>query len=138
MMKNISPSHTLIRLTNIWQTMFSTEPFIDFSTEQYPMLIGIQRLCQKEKDGFLSTKYQFQSLLRGDTLARTQEKSTRAVLLGELRTFKKECNDNELALVGLRTLIITYFCCFIKRQFTYFVLVIGFYHQNWSLLGCDS
>jgi len=88
--------------------MFSTQPFIDFSTEQCPMLIGIQRLCQKEKDGLFSTKYQFQSLLKGDTLTRTQEKSTRAVLLGELRIFKKECNDNELALVSLRTLIITY------------------------------
>jgi hypothetical protein len=118
--------------------MFSTQPFIDFSTEQCPMLIGIQRLCQEEKDELFSTKYQFQSLLKGDTLTRTQEKSTRAVLLDELTIFKKECDDNELALVSLKAFIITYFGCFIKRQFTYFVLVIGFYHQDWSLLGCDS
>jgi hypothetical protein len=80
--------------------MFSTEFFDAFSTEECPMLIGIMQLFQEENDKFLTTEYQFKSLLKGDTLTRTQNKVTREMLLNELVIFKEECDENEQALVS--------------------------------------
>ena len=81
--------------------IFSTNLFDNISTEQCPMLIGIMRLFEEEKNGLLTSEYEFKTLLKGDTLTRTQSKSNRETVLKELTFFKQECYDNEQALVSL-------------------------------------
>ncbi|CAF1373870.1 unnamed protein product [Rotaria sordida] len=46
-------------------------------------------------------EYEVKLLFNGDTLTRTQERSTYETLLRELIIFKEEFDDNEQALVGL-------------------------------------
>ncbi|CAF4393858.1 unnamed protein product, partial [Rotaria sordida] len=75
--------------------MFSTELPDSQNVEQYPMLIGIMRLFEEKKNDSLISEYQFKILLKGDTLIRTQEKSTRDNVLDELAVFKEECDENE-------------------------------------------
>ncbi len=64
------------------------------------MLIGIMRRPNGEEGWAFTTKYQFESLLKCDTLTRTQEKPTREALLRELIIFKEKCDENEQALVS--------------------------------------
>ncbi|CAF1316831.1 unnamed protein product [Rotaria sordida] len=85
-------------LQSIWKEMFSTELPDSQNVEQYPMLIGIMRLFEEKKNDSLISEYQFKILLKGDTLIRTQEKSTRDNVLDELAVFKEECDENERTL----------------------------------------
>jgi hypothetical protein len=64
------------------------------------MLIGIMRRSADEKDWLSIPEYQFRPLLKGDTLIRTQEKFSPESILNELSMFKKECDENEQALVS--------------------------------------
>ena len=57
------------------------------------------RLFVENKNGIFTSEYQFKSLLKGDVLTRTQDKSNREAVLNELAIFKEECDDNEQALV---------------------------------------
>ena len=64
------------------------------------MLIGIMRLYVENREGSLTSEYQFKVLLKGDILIRTREKYSRESVLNELSIFKQECNENEQALVS--------------------------------------
>jgi hypothetical protein len=81
--------------------MFSNQRLNIPSVEECPMLIGIMRRSAGENGWSFTSEYEFKSLLNGDTLLRTQEKSTRKTLLRELIIFKEKCDDNEQALVNL-------------------------------------
>ncbi|CAF1043854.1 unnamed protein product [Adineta steineri] len=59
------------------------------------MLIGITRRPTEIKCWLPTSQYQFTSLLKGDTLIRSQEKSIMKTLLSELSTFKEECDNTE-------------------------------------------
>ncbi|CAF4206823.1 unnamed protein product, partial [Adineta steineri] len=71
-------------MSTIWEKTFSTPLFNDFSIEKCPMLIGITRRSTEIKCWTPTSKYQFTSLLKGDTLIRSQEKSIMKTLLSEL------------------------------------------------------
>jgi len=86
-------------LTNIWEEIFSTKFFDDFSIEQCPLLIGIMRLFEDKTSELIKSEYQFKSLLKCDILTRTHMTVNREILLNELRFFKKECDENEEVLV---------------------------------------
>jgi hypothetical protein len=88
-------------LTKIWEEMFSTQLFNVISAEQCPMLIIIMRQSAGEQRWLSKSEYDFTSLLKGDTLTDTQEKSTCETLLRELIIFKEKCDDNEQTLVNL-------------------------------------
>lgn len=94
------------RLEKIWEEIFSTKFFDDFSIEECPLLIGIIRLFEYKIDELVTSEYQFKSLLKGDILTRTQQTINREILLNELCMFKKQCYENELDLVSI-------FSCFI-------------------------
>ncbi|CAF3792056.1 unnamed protein product [Rotaria sordida] len=88
------------QLIQIWSEMFSIE-FLNVSiAEQCPMLIGIMRRSARTKDWSLTGEYEVKLLLNGDTLTRTQERSTYETLLRELIIFKEEFDDNEQALIS--------------------------------------
>ncbi|UJR34718.1 hypothetical protein I4U23_027495 [Adineta vaga] len=83
-------------LTNIWEEMFSTRLFDEFSIEECPLLIGIMRLCEyNSKNGIITSEYQFKGLTKGNTLIRTGLKIDHGNLLYELNRFKEECYNNE-------------------------------------------
>ncbi len=107
--------------------MFSIQKLDISSVEQCPMLIGIMRRFEGEKGSSLTSDYEFKSLLTGDTLTRTSEKSTRERLLRELIIFKKKCDDNEQALVSLFVILHIFLINFIS--------VIRFRYQDRTLLG---
>ncbi|CAF4036536.1 unnamed protein product [Rotaria sordida] len=66
---------------------FDHDPFFD---ERENRIIGIE--------SFTECEYEVKLLLNGDTLTRTQERSTYETLLRELIIFKEEFDDNEQAL----------------------------------------
>ncbi|CAF1303550.1 unnamed protein product [Rotaria sordida] len=69
---------------------FDHDPFFD---ERKNGIIGIE--------SFTECEYEVKLLLNGDTLTRTQERSTYETLLRELIIFKEEFDDNEQALLSL-------------------------------------
>ncbi|CAF1494244.1 unnamed protein product [Adineta steineri] len=83
------------RLSTIWENTFSSPLFNDFSVEKCPMLIGITRRSTEIKSWLPTSEYQFTSLLKGNTLTRTQQKWDIETLLSELITFKDECDNIE-------------------------------------------
>jgi len=102
-------------LIKLWQQVFPLEPLEEFSIHECPVLIGITRLCYEEKDGSVLSDYQFKSLLKGDTLTRTQNKVIFVkweILLNELVNFREECLENEQALVSFSLLICVIFTVF--------------------------
>jgi hypothetical protein len=92
-------------LSKIWEEIFSTQFFDDFSIEECPLLIGIMRLFEYKTDDLIKSEYEFKSLLKCDMLTRIRKTVNREMLLNELRSFKKECDENEEVLVSL-----DYFC----------------------------
>lgn len=66
------------------------------------MLIGITRRLPGRKQWMETVEYQFTSLLKGNTMIRSQEHSTQDTVICELMSFKEECVAIELALVGTR------------------------------------
>jgi hypothetical protein len=74
-------------LTNIWEEIFSTKFFDDFSIEQCPLLIGIMRLFENKTNELIKFEYQFKSLLKYDMLTRTYKTVNREILLNELDFF---------------------------------------------------
>ncbi|CAF1501293.1 unnamed protein product, partial [Rotaria sp. Silwood1] len=82
-------------LTKIWEETFSTQFFDNFSIEQCPLLIGIMRLFEHKIDGNVTSEYQFKSLVKSNSLTRTQMTVNRENLLNELDIFKEECDKNE-------------------------------------------
>ncbi len=95
-----------------WQQVFPLEHLEEFLIDECPVLIGITRLFYEEKDGSVLSDYQFKSLLKGDTLTRTQNNVTREILLNELVNFKEECDENEQALVSFLLFICGIFSVF--------------------------
>ena len=79
----------------MWEEMFCNQLSKQFSTEECPMLIGIMRRSAKDTNWPWKSKYQFRSLLKGNTLIRTQVESSLERLLNELAIFKEQCDDNE-------------------------------------------
>jgi hypothetical protein len=98
----------LFRLTKHWEEIFSTQLFDDFSVEQCPLLIGIMRLFEYRTDKGIRSEYQFQSLVKGNTLTSTQIPITRDILLDELDIFKEKCDKNERDLVRIFSMFIFY------------------------------
>jgi hypothetical protein len=91
----------LFRLsTAIWEQTFSFPLLNEFAAEKCPMLLGITRRSPGRKRWMPAVEYQFMSLLKGDTLIRTQEKATLDTLLPELMSFKEQCDAIELALAS--------------------------------------
>jgi hypothetical protein len=90
-------------LSTIWEQTFSSPLFNDISVEKCPMIVGLTRQSSGEKCWSSSSDYQFTSLLKGDTLTRTQEKSICETLLSELISFKEECDTIEQNLVSVLT-----------------------------------
>ncbi|CAF3499226.1 unnamed protein product [Rotaria sp. Silwood1] len=82
-------------LTKIWEEIFSTQFFDNFSIEQCPLLIGVMRLFEHKIDGIVTSEYQFKSLIIGNSLTRTQMTVNRENLLNELDIFKEEYDKNE-------------------------------------------
>ncbi|CAF3689426.1 unnamed protein product [Rotaria sordida] len=68
---------------------FDHDPFFD---ERENRIIGIE--------SFTECEYEVKLLFNGDTLTRTQERSTYETLLRELIIFKEEFDDNEQALIS--------------------------------------
>jgi hypothetical protein len=88
----------LFRLTKIWEEMFSTQFFDEFSIKKCPLLIGIIRLFENRKNR--TSEYQFRLLFEGNTLMNTQMTVNREMLLNELVIFKEKCDKNEQDLVS--------------------------------------
>jgi len=86
--------------------MFSTEFFDNVSIDEYPLLIGITRLFQENKDGVLTSEYEFKLLLKDHKLTRNQENVTSEMLLNELVIFKEEFNENEQVLASYGSLAV--------------------------------
>ncbi len=105
-------------MIKLWQEVFPLEHLEEFLIDECPVLIGITRLCYEEKDGSLLSDYQFKSLLKGDTLARTQNNVTREMLLNELVNFKEECDENQQALVSFLLFICGIFSVFKEGEGT--------------------
>jgi hypothetical protein len=99
-MGNLSKSF-LNRLTKKWEDIFSQEDFIDFSSKQYPMLIGITRQPSGRDDPFIEPSYKFEVLLSGHDLVRTSELLNLEGLLYQLIIFKKEFDENEENFVSV-------------------------------------
>jgi len=99
-------------LIKLWQEVFPLEKVEEFSIAGCPALIGITRLSYEEKNGPVSFDYQFISLLKGDTLTRTQNNVTREMLLNELVNFKEEYDENQQALVSFLLFICGIFSVF--------------------------
>ncbi|CAF1075507.1 unnamed protein product [Adineta steineri] len=81
-----------------WKEMFSSPFNLTFPFNQYPMIIGIMKLFEKNKGGLVTPQYEFIPLLNGDILARTQAKISREGFLKELALFQQEFVANEQAL----------------------------------------
>ncbi|CAF4058801.1 unnamed protein product [Rotaria sp. Silwood1] len=90
-----SRTNAIYKLTKIWEETFSTQFFDNFSIEQCPLLIGIMRLFEHKIDGNVTSEYQFKSLVKSNSLTRTQMTVNRENLLNELDIFKEECDKNE-------------------------------------------
>ncbi len=88
------------RLIQVWNNLFSNQSVDFFSFERCPMLIGIMRRSAGEEGWACTSEYEFQLLMKNDTLTRTHNKTTRKTLLCELSNYKKKCDDNEQALVS--------------------------------------
>jgi hypothetical protein len=67
------------------------------------MLIGIMRRSVGERALSFTGEYEyeFKTLLRCDTLIRTEERSTLETILRELIIFKEKCDDHEPASVSI-------------------------------------
>ena len=89
------------RLAKIWEEMFSTQFFDDFSIEECPLLIGIMRLFEHKIDGLVTSEYEFKTLVKGDTLIRTEMTVNCENLLNELDIFNSECDKNQQDLVSI-------------------------------------
>ncbi len=85
---------------NVWKRMFPIPLLSIYITKQCPTLIGIMRGSVEKKVWSVTSSYQFQTLLEGDCLARTQKIVSQETLLKELTKFKEECIKNENALVS--------------------------------------
>ncbi|CAF3501203.1 unnamed protein product [Rotaria sp. Silwood1] len=82
-------------LANIWKETFSTQ-FIDkFFIEKCPLLIGIMRLFEYERDELTASEYQFETFVKGNTLVRTKMTVNCDNLCNELNIFKEKCDKNE-------------------------------------------
>ena len=94
------------RLMKIWREIFSTEFFDDFPVEESPILIGIIRLFDDKTNELSTLKYQFKSLIKFDTIQRTQQRVTRELILDELCHFKLQCDENEKTSVSFYYLVL--------------------------------
>ncbi|CAF4421473.1 unnamed protein product, partial [Rotaria sp. Silwood2] len=82
-------------LANIWKEMFSTQ-FIDkFSVKKCPLVIGIRRQFEYERDGLTISEYQFETFVKSNTLSRSEINANHKILSNELVIFKEKCDENE-------------------------------------------
>ena len=82
-------------MVETWDEMFSTRFYEDFPSEENPLLIGVVRSFQLNKNGIITPEYQFQALFKGDVSMRTQLTVNGDNLLAELKNFKEKYHENE-------------------------------------------
>lgn len=98
----------LFRLATHWEEIFSTRFFDDFSIEQCPLLIGIMPRCERKINDVTEFEYQFMTLVKNNTLIRTEIPINRDNLWNELQIFKQECEENQQILVSVIFIFIFY------------------------------
>ena len=81
--------------------MFSTEFFPQFSLKQYPLLIGIMPLYERQTNTGVKIEYQFRTLVVGNWLQRHSETINREIFFNHLKNFKAQCDHNVKNLVGI-------------------------------------
>ena len=84
----------------MWEDIFSTPFFNELLVEQCPMLVGITRLFEYRIKEEIASEYRFETLMKGNILARTQAITNRDILINELAVFKERCDENEQDLVS--------------------------------------
>ncbi|UJR12229.1 hypothetical protein I4U23_016406 [Adineta vaga] len=85
-------------LDKIWQDLFSTSFSDNFSSEEFPLLIGITRLFEYRKNGEITSEYQFDLLVKNNILTHTQLVVDTDNLFDELYNYKEKCEKIELDL----------------------------------------
>lgn len=81
--------------------MFSSQFFAEFSLKQCPILIGIMPLFGQQTDAGIVIEYQFQTILRGDTLTQNTTETNLKNFINELKAFKAASDQNVKNLVGI-------------------------------------
>ncbi|CAF2061506.1 unnamed protein product [Rotaria magnacalcarata] len=87
------------KLIKYWEETFSTEFLDEFLIGEWPLMIGIMRRFEFKTDEFITSKYQFKSLLKSADLVGKQKPTICEIALSELRNFKRLCDENEQDLL---------------------------------------